>query len=126
MRALRYTTTWLSVGYTFVAAIVVLSLIPLPEGSTTISDKLQHLLVYLVLALWFGAIYRQERFARLGLGLIALGVLIECLQLGTGYRSFELADMLMDVLGTGAGLLLAATPAGGALLWVERWLPRRD
>jgi VanZ family protein len=125
MRTLRLTSLWLLIGYLLVAAVVVTSLMPLPDSADSYNDKLLHLLAYLGLALWFGAIYRRERFAGVGLLLVTLGVLIECLQLGTDHRSFELADMLVDLLGTFTGLLLAATPLGGMLLLVERYLPRR-
>jgi VanZ family protein len=125
MRSLRLKPLWLLIGYLLVGAVVVVSLMPAPPGMHSLNDKLLHLLAYLGLALWFGAIYPRERFARLGLCLVTLGVVIECLQFSTGYRSFELADMLADTLGTLAGLLLAATPLGGMLLLIERSLPRR-
>lgn len=126
MRRLRYSTAWRLIGYALVAALVAASLVPPPADAVGINDKLLHLLSYLGLALWFGFVYRPGRFARVGLWLVALGVLIECLQLGTGYRRFEAADMMMDAVGVGLGLMLAATPLGGALLCAERWLPRRD
>jgi VanZ family protein len=125
MRSLRYIPLWLLIGYTLVVAVVTGSLIPPPSDVVAVNDKLLHLLSYLVLALWFGFVYRRERFARIGLWLVALGVAIECLQAGTGYRSFEVADMLADAAGAGTGLLLAATPLGGTLLWTERRLPSR-
>ncbi len=125
MRPLRLKPLWLLIGYLLVAAVVIGSLMPAPQGMQLVSDKLLHLLAYLGLALWFGAIYRRERFARLGLSLVALGAVIECLQYATGYRSFELADLLADSLGTVAGLLLAATPLGSVFLRVEQHLPRR-
>lgn len=125
MRRLRLAYLWLPIGYAFVAAVVTASLLPMPEAAALPSDKLMHVLAYLGLALWFGAIYRRERFARLGLWLVALGLVIECLQFGTGYRSFELADLLADALGVAAGLLLAATPLGNVLSLLERQLPAR-
>ena len=125
MRTLRFGSIWILIGCLLVTVVVVASLVPVPQAMHSLDDKLLHLLTYLILALWFGAIYQRKWFARLGLGLVALGVLVECLQFGTGYRSFELTDMLADALGTVAGLFLAATPLGGALLLVERHLPRR-
>jgi hypothetical protein len=81
---------WLLIGYLLVALVLVASLIPAPPGLETISDKILHLLAYVALALWFGAIYGRSRFLALGLCLLALGAVIEFLQFGTGYRSFEL------------------------------------
>jgi VanZ family protein len=122
MRALRHGRFWLGIGYLLVAAVATAALIPPPPGDIMASDKLLHLAAYLLLALWFGAIYPRERFAGVGLWLAALGVLLECLQLATGYRSFDWADALANALGVACGLLLAATPAGGSLLWAERRL----
>lgn len=126
MRALRYPSLWLALGYGLVAGLVIVSLMPITPGAVSLDDKLLHLLAYLALGLWFGAIYRREHFAGIGLWLLLLGFLIECLQYATHYRRFELADIGADAMGILAGLLLAATPLGGALLRAERCLPHRD
>jgi VanZ family protein len=124
LRPLRLAALWKLIGWVMVAFVVVASLIPPPaEIPFNLSDKFMHLLTYGALALWFGAIYRRERFARIGLMLIALGVLLEFAQGLTRTRSFEFADMVADGLGTLAGLLAAATPVGGLLLLVEKRLP---
>lgn len=125
MRPLRLAALWKLIGWTLVAAVIVASLVPPPVDARLPNDKLMHLLTYALLALWFGAIYRRERFARIGLLLIVLGVLIEFAQGLTRTRSFEFADMVADGLGTLAGLLAAATPAGGILLLLEKQLPAR-
>jgi hypothetical protein len=53
-------------------------------------------------------------------GLITFGIVIEFLQLLTGYRSFEVLDMAADAAGVSLGLLLACTPMGYCLVWIER------
>ncbi len=125
MRALRFARVWRGIGMVLAALVLVASLVPMPGDSAMPSDKVMHLIAYLGLALWFGAVYRMERFAGVGLGLVAFGLLIECLQYGTGYRSFEWADLAADAVGTVVGLVLAATPLGGMLILVEKYLPAR-
>jgi len=41
-------------------------------------------------------------------GFIAMGIAIEFLQRMTGYRNFEVADMLADAVGVGLGWAAAA------------------
>ena len=81
-----------------VAAIVWLSLTPSPprvriDGG----DKLGHLFAYGVLMFWFAQLYAR----RLGYaaGFIAMGVALEVLQRGLGYRSLEALDMLANTAG---------------------------
>lgn len=126
MRTLRFGNVWRVIGLGLASLVLVASLVPVPGDSGLPSDKMMHLLAYLSLGLWFGALYGVERFARIGLGLVAFGLVIECLQYGTGYRSFELTDLAADALGAALGLILAATPLGDILLMVEKYLPRRD
>lgn len=125
MRALRYAHLWRGVGVGLAALVLVASLVPMPSDSALPSDKVMHLLAYLGLALWFGAVYRLERFARIGLFLVVFGLVIECLQFATGYRSFEWADLAVDAIGAVLGLLIAATPFGGILMFIEKFLPGR-
>jgi VanZ family protein len=53
---------------------------------------------------WFCLVYRRPR-TRLAyaLGLIAMGIAIEFIQGWTGYRSFEVYDMVADALGVALG-----------------------
>lgn len=126
MRKLRFTRLWQGLGFVLVGIVLVSSLVPFPSDANLPDDKLMHLVAYLGLALWFGAIYRVEQFAWVGMSLVSLGLLIEILQSTTSYRSFELADLVADTLGTLAGLVLAATPLGGVLVMVEKILSCRD
>lgn len=126
MRALRFKPVWLLVSGLIIVAVMVVSLIPLPKGGAMPNDKLLHLLTYLVLGLWFGALYTRERFAWVGIGLVGFGLLIECLQFTVSYRSFELADLLADIMGVAGGLLLTSTSLGGTLALLENTLSPRD
>ena len=57
---------------------------------------------------WFCMVYRRPR-ARLGYaaGFIAMGIAIEYIQGWTGYRSFEVYDMVADAIGVILGWALA-------------------
>ena len=63
--------------------------------------------------LWFAQLYRSGPKKRLiALGLIGFGIAIEFAQEQTGYRQFEVADMVADGIGVAMGL---------ALRWVCCW-----
>jgi VanZ family protein len=107
---------WLAVGWAMVAAIVWLSLTPSPpKVDFEQSDKVGHFLAYGGVMFWFAQLY-VERKARLGYaaGFVAMGVSLEFIQGWTGYRDFELYDMLADgvgvALGWAAALLLPRLP----------------
>lgn len=121
MRPLRWWRLWLALGCLLLAAVLAGSLAPHPERllPVRIWDKAQHAGAYLVLAVWFGCIYRRRYHALVGLGLVAFGVLIEILQGESGYRDFSFADMLADAIGVAIGVMIVATPLGQALAWVE-------
>ncbi|HEY7238608.1 MAG TPA: VanZ family protein [Burkholderiales bacterium] len=96
---------WLAVGWAMVAAIVWLSLTPSPpKVDFEQSDKVGHFLAYGGVMFWFAQLY-VERKARLGYaaGFVAMGVSLEFIQGWTGYRDFELYDMLADGVGVALG-----------------------
>jgi len=92
----------------------VLSLIPnVPKPHVSQSDKLEHFAAYGLLMFLFCQIYGQSRTRLVyAAGFICMGVALEFLQRMTGYRSFEVLDMLANatgvVLGWGAAGVLAA------------------
>lgn len=92
-------------------AIVWLSLMPQPpKVDLEQGDKLGHFAAYGVLMFVFCLIYDQ-RATRLAYaaGFIAMGVALEFLQGMTGYRTFDLLDMLANatgVLGVLASMLV--------------------
>ena len=94
----------LALGWAGVAGVVYLSLMPSPpqigvEGS----DKVGHFLAYALLAFWFSQFYTGRTRALYALGLVAMGVAIEFAQRATGWRNFEVADMVANALGVAAG-----------------------
>lgn len=100
----------IGLGWAMVAAIVWGSLTPSPPSAG--NDKVGHFAVYGVLMFWFAQLYAR----RLGCaaGFIAMGIGLEFVQGGLGYRSFELYDMLANaggvLLGWGAARLLPRLP----------------
>lgn len=95
MRAL-----WLAIGWAVVAAIVWLSLTPSPpQVDIEQGDKLGHLLAYGTLAFWFSQLYSGTTRLLYAAGFVAMGVALEFVQGGLGYRSFDLIDMLANALG---------------------------
>lgn len=79
----------------------------------TTYDKAGHALVYAVLGALAVFAMARPRFANAWLGIVAFGLVLEIAQWLTGYRSFELVDLLADAVG-------AAVGAGAVVVLVER------
>jgi len=117
MRAVR--RAFLIVGWSLVGVIWWLSLTPQPPHvDFEQSDKVGHFLAYGGVMFWFCVLYRSARTRLVyAIGFIAMGIGIEYIQRWTGYRSFEVYDMVADALGVVLGWAVA--------LVVFRW-PRRS
>ena len=109
MRALA-----LAIGWTLVAAIIWLSLTPRPvEIDLEHGDKLGHFSAYGVTMFWFCQLYpRLWTRVAYAAAFSAMGVALEFVQRGLGYRTFDVADMAADALGVLLGWALAQ-----ALAW---------
>ena len=89
------------------ALILWLALSPNPPDpfSWLWSDKLKHMIAFLVLSLLADYSYTlKDALAQKGAALFGFGLLIEGLQYWVGYRYFEIADLIAD----GGGILLYA------------------
>ena len=108
---------WSLIGWVGVALILYLSLMPHPpELDIEQGDKLQHMAAYTVLMGWWAQMGASDRAnARIALVILVLGIAIEFMQAGTGYRTFSVADMVADALGIALGWMLAP-PRGPNLL----------
>jgi len=104
-----------------VAAVVVLSLIPLEVDLGHGRDKLAHFAAYGGLSFWFGMLV-EGRGRELGIAaaFALLGVALEFLQGLTDYRTFEVADMIANATGAALGWGVAQTPLRNVLGWAER------
>ena len=104
-------------GWALAALIVWLSLTPsLPKIDLGIddSDKFEHFAAYGALMFWFCLLYARNgtRLAYAALW-IAMGIALEYAQRATGYRNFDVIDMLANALGVSIGWAFAfAIPAG--------------
>jgi VanZ family protein len=100
---------YVALGWALVAAIVWLSLTPSPpQVEIEQGDKAGHFLAYGGVMLWFALLYTSAKIRALyAASFIAMGIAIEFVQGWTGYRSFEVADMVVD----GVGVLLGWTVA---------------
>ena len=100
-RRLSLRRLFIAIGWGLVAAILWLSLTPQPPHvDFEQSDKVGHFIAYGSLMFWFCQLYRGTR-SRIAYaaGFIAMGIAIEFVQGATGYRSFEVMDMVADAIG---------------------------
>jgi len=122
---LKHHRVWEGAGWLLIALVVTFSLIPHPPEPLSFNnaDKLEHLLAYAVLSLWLNQLYASVwSRARVVVALIGLGVGLEFVQGWTGYRMFDVLDMLANSIGVLTGWLLALTPLGGVFAYIERRL----
>ena len=121
---LKLRAVWLTVGYSLIAVIVILSLTssPIDTGlDFPYQDKLYHMLAYFSLMFWFAQIYHDcTKRNLMAVMLIMMGVLLEYLQGFDPNRYSEFADMLANSMGVLLGLLLALTGAKNLLIKFER------
>lgn len=120
--SLRFTRIWVVIGVGFVLLVAFLSLTPDPLdiGQPT-GLKLDHMIAYAWLMLWFGQIYRANgRRVLLAIAFCALGVVLEYCQGMTDYRHFAYADMLFNATGVAFGLVLSYTPLQYCLRTFEK------
>ncbi|WP_323001866.1 VanZ family protein [Denitromonas sp.] len=89
------------------AAVLVLSLAPVPAGHMVFSwqDKLEHALAFLALGV-LGGLAWPGRTGRLAAGLLAYGALIELAQSMTTHRMGDPWDWLADAAGVGLAMAL--------------------
>lgn len=106
--------------------IIYLSLTPSPpQINVENGDKLGHLAAYGLVTLWFAQLYtglRQRIW--IALGMVALGIAMEYAQRATGYRTFDVADMIADAIGVALGWLAAPPRLPNLLPWIEKRITR--
>lgn len=118
--ALRHPRLWLVTGWILVILATIASLVPAHELPKMggINDKTEHIVGYLVLALWFAGIYPKDRYPWIGFALLLMGIVIEALQgaMHVG-READLLDVYANAIGVVVGLTLALAWLGG---WAQR------
>lgn len=69
-----------------------------------VSDKIEHMAMYAILAVLPAILERRRLVAAAALGAVALGVALEYVQLLSGWRNFEYGDMAASAAGVSVGL----------------------
>ena len=102
---MRIRYVWHSIGAGLILFVIYQSVTPhpitihAPEG-----DKYGHIVAYGTLMYWYALMYRQPSIRmRLAFAFVAFGVGLECIQGLTEYRTFDVADMVVDVVGVTIG-----------------------
>jgi len=115
---------WRIVGWFGVALLIWLSLTPSPPQIVDVAhlDKIEHLLAYALLMVWFAQLRASIRQRAItAAALLALGIALEFAQASGGVREFSVADMVADLAGISLGWF-AAPPRGPDLLAVTQKL----
>jgi len=119
---LRHRHVWLAGGWLLIGLIVYLSLTPYPPEPLSFpnADKLEHGIAYGSLALWFCQVYLSTSSRMIALvALIGMGIGLEFVQGWTGYRFFDVWDMVANSIGVMLGFLLVFTPFGRLFILIE-------
>ena len=119
--ALKYRWLWLLVGYALVAYVIYSSLTPSPiHIDVNFFDKYAHTFGYFVLMGWFMQLYHvRKNISQCGTLLILMGISLEFLQDLTGYRFFDIYDMMANTLGVLLAWSLIKTPFPKVLHYFE-------
>jgi VanZ family protein len=96
---------WAALAFAFVMAVLPHP----PQMPGDPSDKIQHIIAFVVLSGLAGAAYRRVRLVRMGIGLAAFGALIEIVQaIPILQRDSSILDWLADSAAIALVLLIVA------------------
>jgi len=121
LKDLKYIKTWFTLGLLWVAIIIVVSLDSSPPDLSSIrfGDKIVHSLSYFFLMFWFLQIIKAQAEIFTVSMLIVIGAVIEILQGVSGYRTFDVYDMLANSLGVWLAWQLKSTSLVGLIAKFE-------
>lgn len=121
--SLRHPWVWLGLGWAFIVFAVIVSLVPTQKlPPTGASDKVEHTVAYALLTLWFTGVYPRTSYARVGIGMLVLGICIEFAQGAMPFgRQADFRDVIANSLGVAVGLTLAWIGIGGWAQRIEAW-----
>lgn len=98
--------------YTYTFFIIVASVIPVGDPNLVFpsADKITHFVMYVFLAFLASNIFRLKKKVYWRLKSFAysfgVGIFIEAIQIFVPYRSFEIADVFSNSLGSLLGILI--------------------
>ena len=117
---------WLIVGWALILLVIYLSVAPVAiHTNVEQGDKFMHALTYASLMGWFSNLYiMPSRRRSLAAAFVAMGIALEFVQGWTGYRTFDVADMLANTVGVAVGWTLAPPRLPNILHVVEDLLRR--
>lgn len=103
----RHPTIWWAIGFGGVVLLVVLELMPSPPSlDVGPNGWADHALAYATLMAWFARLDPTRLFrARIAFALVAIGVVLECVQGLTTWRTFDVTDMMANAIGVAIGWL---------------------
>ncbi|RDH82973.1 MAG: hypothetical protein DIZ80_11970 [endosymbiont of Galathealinum brachiosum] len=118
---LKYKQLWLIVGYGLIAYVLYSSLTSDPiTMDVKFFDKYAHVFGYFVLMGWFMQIYHAKKTVYMcAIFFIVMGISLEFLQAMTGYRFFDVYDMLANTTGVLLAWMLVRTPFPEILSYIE-------
>jgi len=116
---LKHRLFWFLFGWSFVVAVIVVSIYPVTAVALNVSwgDKAIHAAAYFLLMIWFSGLYERRHQIVVAAFVLALGFFLEMTQLRLPYRFFEPADLVANAAGVLAGLGLSLWFLAG---WCQR------
>jgi len=131
MLPLHFRRGWYAASAALLLTVLALGLAPLvwldtggPDWLDN-ADKVKHFLAFATLAVWFCGQYARQAYWKIAVGLLIYGIVLELMQRLVGYRSADPYDVVANVSGICAGLLIGWTIAGGWSQSLERWVLER-
>lgn len=125
----NFPVLWHAIGAGLILVVILLSLLPpaVPLDPVLLNDKVGHALAYGCLMAWHAQLF-EARAMRAGyaIGFVLMGIALEEAQALTGYRRFDIADMVANTAGVAAGWLSGVFGLKGFLRWLDtQWWERR-
>ncbi|WP_241558882.1 VanZ family protein [Halobacteriovorax sp. HLS] len=111
MKKLNLKILWLGLGITYIIAMFYFSLRYEKPGKPPFEhfDKILHFNAYLLLMGYFSLTHEKKNHFKLLITFVLMGISIEFLQLASGYRSFELLDVVANTAGLICGGIISRT-----------------
>ncbi|WP_372655555.1 VanZ family protein [Halobacteriovorax sp.] len=128
MKELKLLKLWLFIGLSYIAVIFYLCLKRTEPSIPPFQhiDKVIHFSAYFLMMSYFVQITKKESYKNIFIIFFLIGVLIELLQLMSGYRSFELLDILANTTGLVIGLVTFGKFFSNIILYIEKLLNFKD